>query len=366
MRIIHCADLHLDSSGIAAAGDREKSERRKKELLDTFCRMVQWAAENSADAVLMAGDIFDRDTAGRKSAETVLYQIKTHPEIRFYYLKGNHDRKGFYSRTDDIPDNLKLFSDTWTSYEEKDGVVIHGLEISGGGAGNVARFEADMEKINIVMLHGQVREGAGDDSSADIDIRELRNRGIDYLALGHVHRYMYSRLDSRGICCYSGCLEGRGFDDTGEHGFVLLDIDSGRKTVRGSFIPSGGRKIMEVSVDITGAESSGEVADRAEKAIAEAGGGENDMVQLVLEGDTEIDSDIEPEYVAGMLEWKYFGFRIKDRSRRHIDEESYMMDISLKGEFLRRVMADRQLNEEEKILVAREGIAFLEGRKGKI
>ena len=56
-------------------------------------------------------------------------------------------------------------------------------------------------------------------------VSDYHYKNIDYLALGHIHKYKQAELDQRGVYCYSGCLEGRGFDECGEKGFVLLDID---------------------------------------------------------------------------------------------------------------------------------------------
>ena len=50
--------------------------------------------------------------------------------------------------------------------------------------------------------------------------------GADYLALGHIHYNVVEPLDSRGVYAYSGCLEGRGFDETGEKGFVLIEVEN--------------------------------------------------------------------------------------------------------------------------------------------
>lgn len=62
--------------------------------------------------------------------------------------------------------------------------------------------------VNIVTLHGQVGVVSG---VGQVNISKLKNKGIDYLALGHIHTYAEQTLDGKGIYCYSGCLEGRGF-----------------------------------------------------------------------------------------------------------------------------------------------------------
>ncbi len=77
-------------------------------------------------------------------------------------------------------------------------------------------------KINIVMLHGQESEYEGKNDAEIINLRALKDRYIDYLALGHIHEYKVAALDQRGQYCYSGCLEGRGLNECGEKGIVLL------------------------------------------------------------------------------------------------------------------------------------------------
>ncbi|MGX8704776.1 MAG: metallophosphoesterase family protein, partial [bacterium] len=65
---------------------------------------------------------------------------------------------------------------------------------------------------NIVMLHGDIT------NLNSIPLSMLKERNIDYLALGHIHKFQKGKLDDRGIWVYPGCLEGRGFDEEGPKG----------------------------------------------------------------------------------------------------------------------------------------------------
>ena len=60
MKLIHCADLHLDSP-MESNLSSEKARERKSEILSTFTKMVRLAAENDVSAILIAGDLFDSD-----------------------------------------------------------------------------------------------------------------------------------------------------------------------------------------------------------------------------------------------------------------------------------------------------------------
>ena len=108
MKLIHCADLHLDSS-MDTHLSKELARVRRDELLKTFLRMVDYAVAEQVQAILIAGDLFDKRRINATPRNTVLAAIKEHPGITFFYVTGNHERDGFLSSLTEIPANLKLF-----------------------------------------------------------------------------------------------------------------------------------------------------------------------------------------------------------------------------------------------------------------
>ena len=100
MKIVHCADLHLDSK-MTANLTKEQARERKKEILRTFTRMVEYAAKNGVRAILIAGDLFDTRNISAMARNTVRDMICTHPEIDFLYLRGNHDSDNFLSKMEE-------------------------------------------------------------------------------------------------------------------------------------------------------------------------------------------------------------------------------------------------------------------------
>ena len=103
MRIIHCADIHLDSK-MNTNLSKEMARERKAELLTTFCKMVDYAVENGVEAILIAGDLFDTKKVSATAGNIVSDVIRKHPHISFFYLKGNSllfrfiSGKGFFFR----------------------------------------------------------------------------------------------------------------------------------------------------------------------------------------------------------------------------------------------------------------------------
>ena len=58
MKIIHCADLHIDSRMKTNLNSLQASER-KKEILLSFERMIRYAKDVGVRAIIIAGDMFD-------------------------------------------------------------------------------------------------------------------------------------------------------------------------------------------------------------------------------------------------------------------------------------------------------------------
>ena len=327
MKIIHCADLHLDSK-MTSNLSKEQAKERKMEILRTYSRMIEYAKNNDVKAIIIAGDLFDTRNVSATARNLVKDSITSNPDIDFYYLKGNHDSDNFISKLDEIPENLKLFSNQWTSYSYGN-ITITGLEIDKSNQASMYNsLVLDNDNYNVVTLHGQL----GD----EISTGDLKNKGIDYLALGHVHEYQSGQLDNRGMYCYSGCLEGRGFDECGQKGFVY--------------------------VDVTGAMTTQDVAVKMEKAISDSEYSSRSMVKFVLVGEVDVDCEINTDFLKDMFEEYFYYEKVYDETRLLINYSEYEKDASLKGEFIRMVLGS-DMTEEQKSEVIRCGISALSGEE---
>lgn len=370
MRIIHCADLHLDSAMLANL-DRSKARERKNELLQTFDRMIRYAADNAVDAVIIAGDLFDSPRISSAAVNTVYKAIEGNPGIDFYYLKGNHDADGFINGFDVIPKNLKLFDREWSYYYTGEGgdVCICGLEPDTGGAlgENLSGLSLDTDRFNIAVLHGQETAGGNAEGGTDaVNLDLLKDKGIDYLALGHVHGYKREKLDARGVYCYPGCLEGRGFDECGEHGFVLLEIDGDRHTYSDTFVPFAGRQLYELEVDISGCMTTFDITAEIRSGLGAAGYSRDSLLKIILTGEMSYDCEKNIDYLLKQFEHDFYFVKIYDRTKYRVDYKDFLLDESLKGEFVRAVMADADLSEEYKSRIIRFGIKALAGEVSEI
>lgn len=335
--MIHCSDIHLDAVMSALKND-EKAEERRNEILLTFVRMVRYAAKNEIRAILIVGDLFDSIRISPATIDIVEKCISGNPGIDFFYVAGNHERDAFISAMSSIPENLKTFTDTKT-YRYEGGITVTAVS-------DPEELDLSPSDFNIVMYHGTVRPNA------------WANKNIDYLALGHFHRLKEGSLGNRGRFCYSGCLEGRGFDECGEKGFVRLDIENG--SLDPVFMQASKRTIHEVRVDLIGTEGTGEADALISEELEKRQISKDDLIKIVLSGNTS--GDINTGFLEKKYGEEYYAVLLVDETASvPFNTEGAEYDISLKGEFIRMVM-EKDWPEDEKQAVIELGTMALGGK----
>lgn len=365
MKIIHCADVHLDSKMLKHLS-KEQAKERRTEILNTYGKMVRYAAENGVSAIIIAGDLFDTSMISVTTRNYVTDLILDNPKIEFYYLQGNHDIDNFLINLQEIPANLKLFSKEWTSYRVagSDKIVISGVEIDAKNQDSIYDgLELNIEDINIVTLHGKVSESKIANDIDSIGLCKLRNKSIDYLALGHYHTYSEEPLDDRGYYCYAGCLEGRGFDESGEHGFVLIDIDEKKRESSRKLIPFAERKVCTIDVDVTGGYTTSDALTKITQTLEAMKVESNSLVKVRLVGDVNLKSEFNISLIEKNFRDAYYVFKAEDKTKTVINYEEFTFDETLKGEFVRNVLAATDIADEDKPKIIRYGIQALTGEE---
>lgn len=349
MRLLHTGDLHLDARMDSVYGSALAKERRK-ELRMEWWRLVEYAAKNSVHAILIAGDLFD-GTKPLQATVTVLREsVLRHPDIGFYYLRGNHDDVTL----ENMPQNFHTFTSEWQRYPLGDGVVLYGCEAP--DARSYDTLLLNEEDVNIVMLHGQTVESGYEKDT--VNLRALRRKGIDYLALGHIHKYSAAVLDERGSYAYCGCLVGRGFDECGEKGFCLVDIENGR--VESRFVPFAERTVHELSVDLASPENEGAAYEALEKAVTDIPSG--DVVRVLLPKGAQLSRDFVSNYLCSRF---YYGEAKEAAFSVAGEAELFAADVSLRGEFVRTVRA-LHIPDAEKEEILLYGLAALRGEEADL
>ena len=350
MKILHTSDLHL-ASPLSSRLSAEAARIRRREIGEVFARLCEAARAEGCSAMIIAGDLFDSDCVSRPALESVLHTMRSERGLSFFYLAGNHEGEIIRKSGLEIPRNLFIFGEDWTSFAAGE-VVITGRSQLSPGAFNELRLSPDMK--NIVVLHGELRD------HTDIDVigkRDAVGIGIDYLALGHYHSYEEIELDKRTRAVYCGTPEGRGFDETGEKGYVI--IDTAKSEISPRFVPFAKRTVHRIRLDITGISAQDELYERIGTRLAVVD--RSSLVRLELvgeytEGLWKSAESIERRFGAG-----FFHFEVLDSSRMALDYEKLKYDKTLKGEFIRLVIGDDSIPAPMKEKIISCGIYSLLG-----
>lgn len=352
MKFIHVADLHLDSKMDALSG--EKAKIRREELFNTFERVADYADNNNVTAIIISGDLFDGKKVYLKSKNRVLHVIKKHGNVDFLYLAGNHDEKDIF-KGEDLPENLIVFDD---SLQEViyDNVSIFGK--SGNVGIDVYSKSFDRSRINILALHGQLINHSGNLNSEEISLPLLKNKNIDYLALGHLHKFNDGVIDARGKYVYCGCLEGRGFDEIGQKGFVEILVKNG--TLNYQFIPFAKREIFEIPFSCDGVNSWFELRDNLVNYVIK-NIPQGTIIRVVIEGERNR-FEVDKLGLINLLSDRYFYVDVLDKSRFIVNKSDFEFDKSPLGEFVNTVF-ESDLENLTKNSVIMCGIKALNGEE---
>lgn len=349
MKILHTSDIHL-ASPLTTRLSADKVRERKRELLQSFRRMVEDARAVGAEGFIIAGDLFDSERVSVTAVENLLGIIEMAPEITFFYLYGNHEGGLLEKSGGELPKNLKLFGKEWTVFTLGEVNLIGRCDTE---KDMFKGMQLPVEGRNILVLHGELRDRS--EAGGIIGTSELEGLKVDYLALGHYHSYSAIQLTDKITAVYPGTPEGRGFDECGEKGYVMISTTP--YGIEHNFVGSAKRRLRIVEVDLSGLARTVDIEDAVKKELRDIPS--RDMVRAVLVGTHEPGQRLDAAAIASAFVNKYYYFEVKDKTRTRISKDDYINDKSLKGEFIRGVLADEKLTDEEKERVIDMGLAAL-------
>ncbi len=232
-RFLHVADIHLDSplTGLARYEGLPVDDVRAA-TRGAFDNMIDFACRAAVDFVIIAGDLFDGDWRDMGTGLYLARQMGRLEQagIAVYVLQGNHDAASVVTKSLPWPGNVFRFGSRspQTFRIEALGVALHGWSFAHQAApDNLAiRYpEAAASMFNIGVLHTSLSGRPGHASYAPCELADLKSRGYDYWALGHVHTF--ERVCEDPPVIFPGNVQGRNIRETGAKGGVLVDVADG-------------------------------------------------------------------------------------------------------------------------------------------
>ena len=427
VRLIHTADLHLDSA-FSSRFSKEEAEERRRNLLIAWNKLLQYGIKRKVQAILISGDLFDSPVVSRSTMEIFLSSIRKNPEISFFYLRGNHDTKNTFRFRDDLPKNLFLFSKEGKKYRLKEKLVLLGQEFYGTerrsefpeesyGTESLLELQEEPEELveeellspsssedavqsiwnlkeedcNILMLHGALREGglsrtasetksASDtEISADsqvfsreegTEVQTEQGISLKLLSKYPIHYLALGHIHRREegkygslYYIYPGCLQGRGFDEEGEKGFYYLEIEEETKEIKSEFIPLKEGEFRVITLFLSEEDGTLDAEEKIRESLKKEGVEAKDSLRIILKGEKRAGEERNLRYLEKQLEEEYAYIEIKEETKLKLRKEEFIHEKGLKGEFLRMVSESESLSEEEKEKLMILGIGLLQGEE---
>lgn len=356
IRILHAADFHLDSPFSSLSPEQAAERRAEQRALLT--ELFEAANHRQCDLVLLSGDIFDSENVCPDSVDA-LRRAMSLCTAQIFIAPGNHDylADGSVYLTGSWPENVHIFR---SGRIEAVSLPALGCRVFGAGFTGKAQtplltgFRAPEDGlVNLMVLHGDALNA--DSPYNPISRADIAASGLHYLALGHIHAA--SGLLRAGGCFYAwpGCLMGRGFDETGQKGALVLEVS--QNDCQAEFLPIGSRKYEILRID-----AGQDAADAIERALSSHT--QNDSYRIILTGEA---APFRPAELYARFASRFFSLSIRDETVPARDLWEGMQEDTLRGHFLRtlRLQYDAADKKGKALiaLAARYGTAAMDGRE---
>lgn len=336
VRILHLSDVHFDTPFRELP--KEIAILRRNEIRECFSRIIDKAIEKKVDLILLAGDIFDNDTVEKNTLVFIKEQMEKANlyNIKIFISSGNHDpynAKSFYNMIK-WSENVHIFKNTMERVVlEELGVVIYGQSFKEKyqRKSMLKDFEPNCEDgdlVRIMLLHGEVKNGENSEYNK-ISLNEIEKSGMDYIALGHIHRFSGINKIGNTTYAYSGCPEGRGFDELGKKGVIIGELSKGATEL--NFMKMNKREYVIKEVDISDFETKEDIIEELltiprEKRM-------RNLFKIKLKGRVKEHFNLDLFLLENMLKEEFFYFKIIDETKPFLNMDELSNEYSMRGIF---------------------------------
>lgn len=338
VKILHCADLHI---GATVSFLKQNAEIRRAETLLTFEGIIDLGLKESVDILFIAGDLFDSNKIENRFIDAVFAKIASAP-FPVALVCGNHDPLSADSpfKTKALPETLYVFGSVDECKEfENLNLCVYGRSFETAGLKGEECFtlKTDPSKINILLQHGELKSDLKGEYNS-ITPSFVKSCGMDYIALGHVHkRSEIGKIDNTYFA-YPGCPEPQGFDELDLKGVYLGEV--GKDFCKLEFIPTAKRRHAHEKCDITGLLGEEEISLKITETLKEKYGESftENLYKIELTGEISAEGQLNLAEIESRLSPLVFFVKLRDNTEFALDLEKLAGEASLKGIFVKKML----------------------------
>ncbi|WP_226576700.1 metallophosphoesterase family protein [Halobacillus litoralis] len=232
IRFIHSADLHIDSLFKTKGNLPEMLlEKLRASTFEAFERLIDLCIDQKVDFLLISGDLYNEEIRSLKAQVHLRrgFERLNEQDIQVYLSYGNHDYIKGSKYPIEFPENVHVFLTHDVAYfpyvrEGETRAHVYGFsyekrEVRERKATEYRKTEG--ADLHIAMLHGSIETNTDHDVYAPFSLGELKSLGMDYWALGHIHKRQVLSEDPPVV--YPGNIQGRSRKELGGKGVYLVE-----------------------------------------------------------------------------------------------------------------------------------------------
>ena len=356
MEFVHIADMHFDAPFVTLSDNGNLGEKRRIEQRSVFKKVIEYIKENNIKYLFISGDLYEHQYIRKTTINYINNLFKEINNTKIFISPGNHDpilQKSYYN-TFEWNENVYIFN------SKIERVELNDVDIYGYGFSDFYCSETGLEnlkiinknKINILIIHGTL-DGANleDMQYNSMSKKMLEEKGFDYIALGHIHK---NNFENNGKIIYPGSTISLGFDELGEHGMVVGNIDKNENKLQ--FIKLDDTEFVEEEINCTEINSIEELIEKINSIKIE----KNKLYKIILVGKRNFEINIYDLYKYDLNEKI---IKIKNKTKPNYNLEEISQKNNLKGIFAKEILEELNKNNYKKEIIEKAleiGMEFLE------
>ena len=342
MKFVHIADMHFDSPFVNLSDKETLGDLKRLEQRKVLKKVIDYIKENKIKYLFISGDLYEHQYIRKSTIEYINNLFKEIPETKIFISPGNHDPylKNSYYNKFNWNQNVTIFSSKFEKIELEDADIYgYGFDdfyCTDCGIENLSIENSN--KINILIIHSTI-DGANlqEKQYNSISKNLLIEKGFDYVATGHIHK---RQIFENSKIVYPGSTVSLGFDELGEHGMIVGEIQNKQEEVK--FI-----QLAETYIDVTDIISMDELVEKINEIEIK----DNQLVKIILKGKRNFEIDAYELYKIISQERI---IKIKNKTSMKYNLEEIQNDITLKGLFAKEMlkrMQQENITEQEKEII---------------
>lgn len=311
---IHSGDIHLGTTFKTASFGKSKGEERRRELWNSFQRLIDYAIEKDNDLIILAGDLFEEDMFTIRDINKLKDILSIAKAQKIIIIAGNHDKlnlKSMYNRVK-WPENTLILNDKGISKLEFEDMklTLHGYSWANTNEDLkelLTKIEKNPNHHNILVLHADTSDNK---DYLPLDLKQLKALEMDYIALGHIHKPQFLEYN----IAYCGSLEPLDFGETGKRGFIEGKLG---ETNTFKFKPFSKREFYIKELELSENMTLNEITEKI-KEITEGEYYKN-FYRVILKGVMPFYIDLED--IKTLLQEEFYHIELINKYRRDFDIE---------------------------------------------